>query len=106
VQDYIHAHYDQSISIGQLSVLTQLHPAYLVRTFHATMGVPPHVYLIHVRVLAAKRLLLAGMDSGQVAVETGFADQSHLTRHFKRLVGVPPVRYVQKKVKNVQDIEC
>jgi AraC-like DNA-binding protein len=102
VKDYVHAHYDQAVSLDQLSTLTQLHPSYLVRTFHAAMGVPPHVYLNHVRILQAKRLLLDGVPTGQVAIEMGFADQSHLTRHFKRLIGVPPGQYV-RNVKNIQD---
>lgn len=41
----------------------------------------------------ARRLLLAGRSPGAVAAATGFYDQAHLTRHFKRLVGVPPGRY-------------
>jgi AraC-like DNA-binding protein len=93
VKDYIHANYAQSISLDQLSTLTQLHPSYLIRTFHAAMDIPPHVYLTQVRILQAKRLLLDGVPAGRVAMETGFADQSHLTRHFKRVVGVTPGHY-------------
>jgi AraC-like DNA-binding protein len=63
---------------------------------------PPHAFQTQVRVSRAKTLLLEGWSISQVASQTGFADQSHLTRHFKRLVGVTPGRY-QQSSKNVQD---
>jgi AraC-like DNA-binding protein len=50
-------------------------------------------YLTQVRVARAKRLLSQGYAIAQVAQKTGFADQSHLTRQFKRFVGVTPGKY-------------
>ena len=44
----------------------------------------------------AKLLLREGLPITQVAVEAGFYDQAHLTRHFKRIVGLPPARYVKE----------
>src|SRR5258708_10905149 len=93
VRDYLHTHYDQAISLEQLASLVGLHSDYLIRAFHAHVGLPPHAYLTQIRVQQAKILLGQGMPPAQVALETGFADQSHLTRHFKRLVGVPPGHY-------------
>jgi AraC-like DNA-binding protein len=69
------------------------HPTHLVRAFSGAYGIPPHQYLMSRRVERARRLLLEGRAPGEVAVETGFYDQSHLNRHFKRLVGVAPGRY-------------
>ena len=63
---------------------------------------PPHAFQTQVRVARAKALLLRGWPISQAAAHTGFADQSHLTRHFKRLVGVTPGQYRQGS-KNVQD---
>ncbi|MFB4316244.1 AraC family transcriptional regulator [Actinomadura sp. 21ATH] len=65
----------------------------LARAFRAVTGLPPHAYLNQVRVRRARGLLDAGMRPAEVAARTGFADQAHLTRHFKRTVGVPPGAY-------------
>jgi transcriptional regulator GlxA family with amidase domain len=56
----------------------------------------PHAYQTQVRVRRAKLLLREGLPVTQVAVEAGFYDQAHLTRHFKRIVGLPPARYVKE----------
>ena len=69
------------------------HPAHLVRAFSAAYGIAPHQYLNSRRVDRARRLLLEGRPPGEVATTTGFFDQSHLTRHFRKLVGVTPGRY-------------
>jgi AraC-like DNA-binding protein len=67
----------------------------LLRAFRAATGLPPHAYLNQQRVRRARRLLDAGLRPAEVAARTGFADQAHLTRHFKRTVGVPPGAYRQ-----------
>jgi AraC-like DNA-binding protein len=51
------------------------------------------VYLNQLRVRQARRLLDRGVPPAQAAAEAGFADQAHLTRHFKRTMGVPPGAY-------------
>jgi AraC-like DNA-binding protein len=101
-KDYLQAHYAEPVSLDQLAAIVQLHPSSLIRAFHAEMGLPPHAYLTQVRINHARRFLRAGMSVAQVALETGFADQSHLTRHFKHHVGVAPGRYASA-VRNVQD---
>ncbi|HEY0542301.1 MAG TPA: AraC family transcriptional regulator [Actinoallomurus sp.] len=65
----------------------------LLRAFRATYGLPPHAYLTNLRVQRARRLLDAGVRPAEVAAQAGFSDQAHLTRHFKRIVGVPPGAY-------------
>ena len=57
------------------------------------MGLPPHKYQMQLQVEQARSRLLQGMPLKQVAAETGFADQSHLTRQFKRLMRVIPGQY-------------
>ena len=57
------------------------------------MGIPPHRYLTGRRLDRARRMLLAGRRPAEVAVEVGFHDQAHLTRHFKRMLGVTPGAY-------------
>jgi AraC family transcriptional regulator len=65
------------------------------RQFKASTGLPPQHFLVARRVERAKQLLRGGDDLSlaQVAARTGFWDQGHFTRHFKRLVGVTPKRF-------------
>ncbi|GHH87743.1 AraC family transcriptional regulator [Streptomyces sulfonofaciens] len=77
-------------------------PFALLRAFRASYGMPPHTWLTDARVRRARRLLDAGTAPAQAAVDVGFTDQPHLTRHFARIVGVPPGAY-QRERKNVQD---
>ncbi|MFF0415865.1 AraC family transcriptional regulator [Kitasatospora sp. NPDC004745] len=71
------------------------HPAHLVRAFSAAFGLAPHQYVTSRRVDLARRLLLDGRPPSEVATAAGFYDQSHLTRHFKRVCGVTPGRYAR-----------
>jgi AraC-like DNA-binding protein len=73
--------------------MTGLSQFALLRAFRAEMGLPPHAYLNQLRVRQARQLLDAGVSAAEVAARVGFADQAHLTRHFKRVVGVPPAAY-------------
>lgn len=93
VQAYLQAHYADSVRLETLSALVDLPPLRLLRLCRRELGLPPHRYLIRIRIQQAKRYLAAGMPSGAVAAATGFADQSHLNRHFKRWVGVTPGQY-------------
>ncbi|WP_163572731.1 AraC family transcriptional regulator [Fodinicola feengrottensis] len=79
----------------------------LVRTFRASTGLPPHRWLVQQRVTKARALLDAGEVPAAAAAATGFADQAHLTRHFKQFVGVTPGAYRSERLsKNVQEIRC
>jgi AraC-like DNA-binding protein len=82
-----------------------MNPFALVRSFRAETGLPPHAYVNHLRVRLARQLLDSGVAPADVAARAGFADQAHLTRHFKRVVGVPPRSYqrYRESGKNVQD---
>jgi len=102
VKEYLEAHYFDKISLKQLADITNLTPFHLARVFCREVGLPPHIYLIQIRVSRAKKLLTQGWAIASVAQETGFCHQSHLNRHFKRFVGVTPRQY-QQISKNVQD---
>jgi AraC-like DNA-binding protein len=90
---FLETHVAQNVSLEHLSLETGLSGFHLSRVFRAQMGLPPHAYQTQLRVKLAKRLLLAGNASAHVALEAGFADQSHLTRQFKRVYGVTPARF-------------
>ncbi|MGV9286767.1 AraC family transcriptional regulator [Streptomyces sp. NPDC003719] len=83
----------EGVGLEEAGGLVSAHPAHLVRAFGAAYGIAPHQYLMSRRVDLARRLLLEGRAPADVAGATGFYDQAHLTRHFKRLVGVTPGRY-------------
>ena len=72
-------------------------PFALLRAFRSETGLPPHAYLNQLRVRLARRLLDDGLAPAMVAAEAGFADQAQLTRHFKRVVGVPPGAYQRER---------
>lgn len=101
VRDYLEAHYTQPVSIDALAQLVGLSPYYLIRSFHQQIGVPPHRYQRHWQLLHAKSALRTSKPLSEVALEHGFYDQSHLTRHFKRAFGVTPGQY--RRSNSVQD---
>ncbi|WP_137993413.1 helix-turn-helix transcriptional regulator [Streptomyces vilmorinianum] len=86
------------VSLDEAAKLVHAHPTHLVRAFSAAFGIAPHQYLTARRIDRARQLLLDGLPPAEVAAAAGFYDQPHLTRHFKRLVGVTPGRYAGPKV--------
>jgi AraC-like DNA-binding protein len=84
-------------SLDELAVAAGMSPFALLRAFRDATGLPPHAYLNQLRVRLARQLLDAGLPPAEVAAEAGFADQPHLTRHFKRVVGVPPGAYQRER---------
>jgi AraC-like DNA-binding protein len=91
--DYLEAHYDENVSLESLSEAAGLSRYYFLRLFRKHTGLPPHTYLTQLRVQRAKSLLQAGRPILETALATGFTDQSHFNRRFKRLVGVTPGAY-------------
>ncbi len=99
---YLDEHFAENVTLERLAEIAYLSPYHLNRIFSQTVGLPPHKYKIQRQVKQARSLLLQGMPLKQVAAETGFADQSHLTRQFKRLMQVTPGQYQPQNRKNVQ----
>jgi AraC-like DNA-binding protein len=102
IRDYLRENYAKNVSLTQLAQLVDRTPAHLVRVFSAEVGLPPHVYQTQMRIARAKTLLMQGYAVADVAQVTGFADQAHFSRQFKRLNGITPRTYRQN-IKNVQD---
>ena len=75
----------------------------LSRLFGAGYGMPPHRFQLACRIGAARRMLERGVPVAEAAVESGFVDQSHLHRHFRKTLGMTPARYAGRRRSNVQD---
>jgi AraC-like DNA-binding protein len=92
---YLDTHYAENIGLTELGKYIGVSPFTLLRMFRAARGLSPREYQMLQRVTQAKRLLREGLPIAQAAIETGFYDQTHLTRHFQRVVGVTPGRYLR-----------
>lgn len=101
-RDYLSEHFAENVSLENLARVANLSPFHFNRVFSGQTGMPPHAFQTQLRVSRAKSLLRQGWAIPQAAFQTGFADQSHFTRHFKRLVGVTPGQFIHNS-KNVQD---
>jgi AraC-like DNA-binding protein len=94
VREYLETYYEANTALDELADIAGLSPFHLVRVFKNQTGLPPHNYLTHVRILRAREMLQNNpLSIADVAYATGFTDQSHLTRWFKRIVGVTPGKY-------------
>jgi transcriptional regulator of acetoin/glycerol metabolism len=93
VCDYIESHFDQRISLDSLAAMAGLSRDHFARAFHQSVGMPPHGYLLRRRLDHVEQLLReTQLPLSQIAVATGFSDQSHLARHFRRQTGMSPSR--------------
>lgn len=91
VLEYIEANLDRNISLADIAGVAGLSVSHFKSLFRESAGVPAHQYLIRRRVERAKNLIAEDkMPISQVAFEAGFAHQSHLARHMRRLLGVSP----------------
>jgi AraC-like DNA-binding protein len=89
------------VSLQEAAGILHCHPTHLVRAFSGAFGMAPHQYLTSRRVDLARRLLLAGTAQTEAAIGAGFYDQSHTTRHFKRILGTNPGRYATSQVRSL-----
>ena len=89
--DYAEAHLDADLSVAELASVAAMSPSWFRECFHAATGRPVHAY-VRERRLERARLMLAErrLSIARIAHACGFADQSHLTRAFKRCFGVTP----------------
>ena len=93
---YLEENFAQSIHLKDIAEHVALSPYYLLRVFHAEVGIPPHAYLQDVRIRKAQSLLKDGLPPAEVALAVGFYSQSHLNRHFKKIVGITPKQYANQ----------
>lgn len=94
VVDAIRAEDPAAIGLAELAGIAGVHPAHLARTFRAVHGCTTGEYARRLRVDRARELLATtDLPIATIAARCGFADQSHLTRVFRRTVGTTPARY-------------
>jgi AraC-like DNA-binding protein len=91
IYDYIESHLEAKISLEGLSSMAGLSPYHFARAFRQSFGTPPHGYLLQRRLERVKELIRdSKLPLSQIALATGFSDQSHLARHFRRQTGMSP----------------
>lgn len=96
VDEYIHAHLDQKISLADLAACLHLSVPHFERMFRATTHMPPYRYVLELRLERARVLLKkTRLPLAEVALQSGFSSQSHFTVHFTRHVGVSPARFAR-----------
>jgi len=94
VASYLIDHLDQSIRIKVLAQMVSLSTSQFSRAFKQSFGKSPHAYLMGLRVARAKQLMLTTHEPlSQIALACGLTDQAHLSKIFRRLVGVSPSRW-------------
>jgi transcriptional regulator GlxA family with amidase domain len=94
VCEFIKAHLAENITIQALATIAGLSMYHFARGFKQSKGMTPHAYLVQCRVRRAQDLLAAtDLPLSEVALASGFADQSHCARRFREHVGVTPGHY-------------
>ena len=92
--DYIEAHLDQPITLGELALRCNLSEYHFARMFRTSFGLPPHQYLLARRLHRAGQLLQLGvMPLGEIALLCGFASASHFSNRFRQALGATPGEY-------------
>lgn len=93
VRQYINANYLNYIKLNELAKVADISKYYLIKQFEECSGLSPHQYITNLRINHAKKLLKSNKNSADIALESGFYDQSHFTKCFKEYTGVTPMTY-------------
>jgi AraC-like DNA-binding protein len=95
IREYLRANLRRNVRLNELAALTGLSKAYVIRSFRRLVGMPPYEWLLQVRIEEARKLLRKGRPISELAIDFGFADQSHFHRRFKRITGMTPAAYAE-----------
>ncbi|PVC66090.1 AraC family transcriptional regulator [Priestia megaterium] len=94
--EYMQDHYAESITLDELTRLSNLSSSHFINSFKQTLGVTPHQYLLKIRIERAKeKLQSSSLPLSEIAYELGFTDQSHFSKHFKKITGMSPLKWKQ-----------
>jgi AraC family transcriptional regulator len=95
---YIQDQLDTDLTVSGIAQAVGLSPNHFTKLFKESTGQSPYQYVVEARVRKAKELLTtAKFTISEAAHHVGFVDQSHLTRHFKRVFGLPPKRLLSRR---------
>lgn len=94
-RDLLHADVSRGITLDELAAATGLSRAHLARQFADTFGVPPHQYLVQLRLDLAKRALARGATVTEVCHDVGFESLGTFSTSFRKRVGLSPREYQQ-----------
>lgn len=90
VIEYLDTRCAEDVTVAALAEIACLSPYHFIRVFSRQTGLTPHAWLMQLRARKARELLRLGLPIADAAAQTGFADQSHLTKTFKRILGYTP----------------
>jgi transcriptional regulator GlxA family with amidase domain len=94
VTDHVGLNLSEPLPNEELAALARLSTGHFSRAFKVSMGETPHAYIVRQRVRHAQRLMLETSDSlSQIACACGLADQAHLSRLFRKIVGTSPLSW-------------
>lgn len=101
VREYLNENFMRKILVAELASVAGVSPNYFITRFATTFGMPPHRYLINLRLDFAEKLLVDGeLAIAEVAYLAGFSDQSHLAATMKKYRGRTPTKTGRASVKN------
>ncbi len=92
-RDYLTEHFASDVGLEELATVAGLSRAHLIRAFRKEFHITPHSFLTDIRIRTARKRLREGGQPAEIALECGFADQAHFTRHFKARTGLTPGQY-------------
>ena len=92
-RDFMTEHFQQNVTLAELAAIAELSQYHFLRAFRSEFGLTPHAYQLNVRIERVRQWLKYGKPLVEAAAHAGFADLSHLIRHFKTAVGVTPAKY-------------
>ncbi|HEY2009838.1 MAG TPA: helix-turn-helix domain-containing protein [Rhizomicrobium sp.] len=94
IREYVDSHLDRNIGLESLAATAELSLYHFARAFKQSEGTTPHAFVLERRLAKARELLTAtDLPLSQIAFTAGFADQSHLARRFRQMVGVSPGQF-------------
>lgn len=95
-KEYLSEELSRKMSLDEVAGAVGLSRYHFLRVFKKSTGIPPHAFRTQRRIDLSQKLLRQGMPFSQVALETGFNDQSHFTKRFKQFTGATPSQYISQ----------
>lgn len=93
MRDYLQSHCTRDVKVQELADLAGVSRVHATRQFTAAYGIAPHEYLNSTRVIRVKQMIKHGASLTQAALDAGFSDQAHMSKRFKRSMGMSPGQY-------------